>query len=186
MRLNSNWLAVSLSRRCSRGLVVAKWMSAPVSGAANKQAHPTSSSGHKAACRNSSVCCLIQPPPPSTPLLNPPAPSNTGMSGSGGGWRRKWAFASKWNVFPRSVRAFHLFGNDLVMRRPRHDRKSFYLLVPLILRWNLLVNTSSSCLFFFVLCRKCSFTTPHLTPHHPFSVEYWMPVSVKRLSLPFF
>lgn len=162
MRLNSNWLAVSLSRRCSRGLVVAKWLSVPVSGAAHKQAHPTLSSGCETTCRNSSVCCLIhRPPSPPIPSPNPSAPSNTGMSRSGGGWRRKWAFASKWNVFPRSVCAFHLFGNDLVMCRPRHDRKSFYLLVALILRWNLLVNTSSSCLFFFVLCQKCPFTSPH-------------------------
>lgn len=33
----------------------------------------------------------------------------------------------------------------------RHERKSFYLLVALVLSWNLHLNTSSSCLF-FVLC----------------------------------
>lgn len=164
MRPDSNWLAVSLSRRSSRDLVVTKWMSVPVSGAVNKQAHPKLDLGRVRDHLSELIC------PPLNPTLSTltqpaglrPAPGWAGR-GMDGGENEHLHLNGMFSL--TRFHAFHLFGNDLVMCVSQR------LLAALIFRRNLLLNASSSCLFFFVLGPGMTLGLAQRPHHCLFSVE---------------
>lgn len=130
-------------------------MSVSVSGAENEQPHPSVSSGRKAACRNSSVLGLIL-------LSCPPALCGTGTRSREIDTEGNEAHLhlNRMFFFPAFL-PLYLFGNDLVMCRSRHERKSLSLLVASFLNGNLQLNASYSCLFFVL----CFFVLNLLDPH---------------------
>lgn len=129
-------------------------MSVSVSGAENKQPHPSVSPGREAACRNSSVLGLI-------PLPYPPALCRTGTRrGMDREENEEHLHLNGKFFFPSSL-PLYLFGNDLVMFGSRHERKSFYLLVASVLNRNLQLNTPYSCLFFVLCCFILNLLDPH-------------------------
>lgn len=118
MRPDSNWLAVSLSRRSSQDLVVTKWMSVPVSGAVNKQAHPNPELGRVRHRLSELICATLNPTPHPLPPPTPnPADSVQGRDELGekvdAGENEHLHLNGMFSLV--HFRAFHLFGNGFVM-----------------------------------------------------------------------